>query len=346
MAKRRRLTPAQAGYLEPASKAPEVKSFFTTAPPIAQVAGEAAASAALQEVTDRLRQARDGGLLVQKLPLSAVMVDHLSRDRLMADAEDLKALVESIRSHGQRTPIEVVDLDNGTYGLISGWRRLTALEMLAKETGDAAYETVLALLRRPDSASDAYVAMVEENEVRVGLSYYERARVAALAVGQGVFATEKLALQRLFATASRAKRSKIGSFLTLYHALDGSLRFPTQLSERLGLKLAKTLEQGRGAAEAISAALAETAPQTPEQEQAILLAAVTAGQGETPPPERQPQPTTKAQGVKPAAKPVEIRPGVFLKNQGGYLKPRLLLEGPNVDARFQERLEAWLKTNL
>ena len=50
--------------------------------------------------------------------------------------------------------------------------------------------------------------MVEENEIRVGLSYYERARIVAKAVAQGVFETEKQALQRLFHTASRPKRSK------------------------------------------------------------------------------------------------------------------------------------------
>ena len=334
MAKRKRLTPAQAGYLEPAQQAPEVKSMFAPTPPIAQVAGEASATAALQEVTERLRQARDGGMLVQKLPLDAIVADHLNRDRLMADAEELKALVESIRTHGQRTPIEVVDLDDGTFGLISGWRRLSALEMLAKETGETKYQSVLALLRRPETASEAYVAMVEENEVRVGLSYYERARVAALAVKQGVFVTEKIALQRLFATASRPKRSKIGSFLTLYHALDGSLRFPTQLSERLGLRLAKSLEADASLGAALSAQLTAEPPQTPEAEQAAILASLNAGQGDG---------QAKA---TPAAKPIEIRPGVFMKNEGGYLKPRILLEGPKVDAGFLQRLEAWLKANL
>jgi len=343
MAKRKRLTPAQAGFLEPAQQAPEMKSMFAPTPPIAQVAGEASATAALKEVTERLHQARDGGMLVQKLPLNTIIADHLNRDRLMADAEELKALVESIRIHGQRTPIEVVDLDDGTYGLISGWRRLSALEMLAKETGEAAYDTVLALLRRPETASDAYVAMVEENEVRVGLSYYERARVAALAVKQGVFVTEKIALQRLFATASRPKRSKIRSFLSLYHALDGVLRFPTQLSERLGLRLAKSLEAGRGVAEVLRAQLTAKSPQTPDEEQAIILAALNAGQEKAPP---QAKPAAGPDKPEASPKPVEIRPGVFLKNQGGYLKPRILLEGPKVDAGFLQRLEAWLKANL
>ena len=52
------------------------------------------------------------------------------------------------------------------YGLISGWRRLTALQALHAETGEARFATVQALVRRPETAADAYVTMVEENEIR------------------------------------------------------------------------------------------------------------------------------------------------------------------------------------
>ena len=79
--------------------------------------------------------------------------------------------------------------------------------------------------------------MVEENEIRLGLSHYERARVAALATARGVFPSEDAALRALFATASRPKRSRIRAFLDLYHALDDVLRFPAHLPERLGLAL-------------------------------------------------------------------------------------------------------------
>jgi ParB family chromosome partitioning protein len=72
---------------------------------------------------------------------------------------------------------------------------------------------VLAVLRRPDTAAEAYVAMVEENEIRVGLSYYERARVAARAAEAGVFEDASAAIDVLFSTASKAKRSKIRSFV-------------------------------------------------------------------------------------------------------------------------------------
>jgi hypothetical protein len=156
------------------------------------------------------------------------------------------------------------------YGLISGWRRLAALRALHAETGDPRFATVQALVRRPETAAAAYVSMVEENEIRLGLSQYERARVAALAAERGVFPSEDDALRALFSTASRAKRSRIRSFLALYHTLDDVLRWPNHLPERLGLKLADLVRAG-GAAR-IAAALRTADPGTPEAELAALAA--------------------------------------------------------------------------
>ena len=220
------------------------------AAPIA-VAAEAAGSAALQELADTLKRARETGRLVLDLPLDAIAPDHLGRDRidrLPADDADMASLRESLRAHGQRTPIEVVPLTGRLpYGLLSGWRRLIALKALHAETGDARFATVQALVRRPETAAAAYVAMVEENEIRLGLSQYERARVAARAAARGVFADEEAALRALFATASRPKRSRIRAFVALYHGLDAALRFPAAIPERLGLALVERLREGRGA---------------------------------------------------------------------------------------------------
>ena len=155
MAKRRRLTPAQSDYLGSAgpleTKAwgapsrPGLEASALAPPPIAQVAGETSAVAALAEVSGALAGARAEGRLVQRLPLDAVEIDYLVRDRLGIDVEEMAALVESIRLHGQRTPIEVTEIApgsvsgnvSGRFGLISGWRRLTALRQLADETGEA-----------------------------------------------------------------------------------------------------------------------------------------------------------------------------------------------------------------
>lgn len=251
---RRRLMPGvtgQGGIPAPAARSgPQA--------PIATTVADAAGTAALEEMAGALQSARDSGRMILDLPLDRISADHLSRDRIPVEDEEMAALRESLRLHGQRTPIEVTPLEGTAlpYGLISGWRRLHALKALAAETGESRFATVQAIIRKPDTVADAYVNMVEENEVRVGLSQYERARVAALATQRGVFPTEKAALLALFASASRAKRSRIRAFLELYHALDGVLRFPTHLPERLGLQLVDAVRAGEAGriAEKIAAA--------------------------------------------------------------------------------------------
>lgn len=367
MAKRRRLTPAQysgspyAGAPRPAPQplpsAPPRTGLASA--PIAQVAGEAAATAALQEVAGELASARAEGRLVLRLPLAVVDTGYLLRDRIDIDEEALTQLTDSLRSHGQRAPIEVTDLGGGRYGLISGFRRVAALQRLQAE--DDRFATVLALLRRPETAGDAYVAMVEENEVRLGLSYYERARIAARATDLGVFETEKQALQRLFATASRSRRSKIGSFLGVYRALEGALRFPAALPERLGLALAQHLDGSSGAAARLAALLADPPAADAAEEQARLSAAIAPaapapeavaepaaapGRAEDPPApvSRAPVAAPARPGAAPEAlPPEELRPGVFLTVGGGWTKPVLTLSGPAVGPEFRERLIHWLQ---
>jgi ParB family transcriptional regulator, chromosome partitioning protein len=240
--------------------------------PIARVAAEAASAAALEELAETLRAAREEGRLVLDLPLPAVVSDHLARDRIAPGRhpgdEDMDALVASIRVHGQRTPIEVTPIGIDRYGLISGWRRLSALASLWDETGEVRFAKVRALVIRPESAEDAYVTMVEENEIRLGLSQYERARIALLAAERGVYPDPEAALRSLFATASKAKLSRIRAFVDLVRSLDGSVRFPRAIPERLGLRLVERIRQGQGGA--IAAALAATAPSTPEAETALL----------------------------------------------------------------------------
>ncbi|MEL6362652.1 MAG: ParB N-terminal domain-containing protein, partial [Pseudomonadota bacterium] len=212
--------------------------------PIAQVAGDAAVSAAFEEVQAELVSARRDGRMVLRLLLDDVVEDHLIRDRIECNVEDLETLKASLRTRGQQTPIEVTELGNGRYGLISGWRRLRALRELSMESEDAVqHSTVLALVRTPEDRPAAYLAMVEENEIRADLSFYERARIVVQAVEAGVFKSDKAALQSLFASATFSRRSKIKSFMPLVRQLDTALRYPGQIPERLGLKLSKAIEE-------------------------------------------------------------------------------------------------------
>ena len=331
---RRRLAPTAALVAGDGADVPRAEHPFPTGfsalaatAPIARVAAEAAGAAALDELAETLRRARDGGRMVIDLPLDAIAPDHLARDRVPVEDADAPPCATSLRAHGQRTPIEVTPLQGALpYGLISGWRRLVALKALHAETGEPRFATVQALVRRPETAADAYVAMVEENEIRVGLSQYERARVAARATERGVFPSEKAALLALFATASRPKRSRIRAFLELYHALDGVLRFPAQLPERLGLQLVELVRAGGGGR--IAAALAEADPPSPAAELAILGALV-----------RRPRPT------RPSSRE-ELRPGVTLADELRGHALTLRLEGEGVTAALRDAVRALLRREL
>jgi len=306
--------------------------FSTT--PIAMIAGEATAVSALREVADAMQSAREQGRLVQSLPLGAIEADHLIRDRVVGDPEEMAALKDSLRARGQQQPIDVVDLGpketgEARYGLISGWRRLTALKDLHAETGEARFGQVQALLRRPEGASDAYLAMVEENEIRANLSHYERARIAALAAEQGVFKTPQEALRHLFANASRAKRSKIGSFVTVHQELGSVLAFPAAIPERLGLALAAALEGvveeegGSPFGAKLRATLTAARPKTAEDEARLLTAALR--------PEKS--------GSKTAETVKEIRLETTLGERG----LRITLTGSAVTHELAKRLATWLR---
>lgn len=338
MAKRRRLIPTP--HLSEAASDPQAtsagavagenKSFLRPGlgaqAPIAQVAGEASVQAALAEMSDALSAARREGRLVLRMPLDQIDMDHLVRDRIGVQEDELQALIASIESHGQRTPIEVTELAAGRFGLISGWRRVQALQRLWQKTGDSRFAEVLVLLRRPETAQDAYVAMVEENEIRLGLSYYERARIAARSVEAGVFTSERQALQCLFATATRPRRSKIGSFMSIYAQFDQALKFPAAIPERLGLAIAKAIQTRPVDVLALRLDLLSkpVADQADEQNRLIRFAK---GHG---------------RGPAPVALQREPQPGVFLNVSGRAANPVLTLSGPAVTVEFREKLERWL----
>jgi hypothetical protein len=290
--------------------------------------------AALDELSGELSRARAEGRMILPVPLDRIETDYLVRDRVALDDDEMRALITSLRTRGQQTPIELAELGGGRFGLISGWRRCQALARLAAETGESRYATVLALVRRPTESAEAYLAMVEENEIRVGLSYFERARIVAKSVDQGVFETKSDALRGLFGSASRAKRSKIGSFLPVVAALDGVLRFPEAVGERLGLSLSKALEEP-GFAQGLRKTLADGAAGSPEAEQTLLAEALAAtraaGPGRQPNVGRSaaPQPSA-AQGLPAGLRAEQRADGA------------LVLSGPGLTDDLRDRLLAWL----
>ena len=355
MAKRKRLTPAQTDYLAsaPATAAPETKSGLGSAPtaPIAQVAGEASTRAALSDLVEMVEIARAKGLVIEEIPLTAIDDRHLVRDRLVQDEDEMEALTTSIRARGQQTPVELVELSEPaggrTHGLVSGWRRVTALKRLYNEASDPAFATVKALVIRPESAQDAYVAMVEENEIRVNLSFYERARIAVRAMKEGVYPNQRAALQGLFANATRSKRSKIGSFIALVDALDAVLHYPASISEKLGLAIVREITRDPGFTNMLKERLQTGNRDTAGAEMRILSNAVLEVQKPKEPanqpviePERPRVRTGTQHGAGERINTV-IRPGVHMAYTPD--RNRIELSGDHVTETLMEALQDWLR---
>ena len=322
MAKRKRLAPAQPRDLD--AQPLETKSMTGLsahpAPPIASVAGDAATTAALSELSETLRRARAEGRMITPLPLAQIEETYLVRDRVVVDGEDMEALKTSLSARGQQTPIEVVDLGNERFGLISGWRRLQALRALGAET-------VNAIITAPREASEAYVAMIEENEIRVGLSYFERARIVVKSVEAGVFDSHKSALQSLFSTASRAKRSKVKSFIPVVEVLGNALKFPGNLGERFGLQLSKALLSDPHAPRRMVFALNSNPSRSAKEEFTLLNEALKQGL------------ETEEKPIKPRMRQITAADGIYVSTDGA----KIMLSGKRVDPQLHADLLIWLK---
>ncbi|SLN69580.1 Nucleoid occlusion protein [Roseovarius albus] len=256
-----------------------------TVPPIAQVAAETAAmtetvpseqraeNARNAAQAQELEQAQADGRLMTDLPLSEIDADAMIRDRIDLDEAELMELRLSIAANGLRLPVEVFELKEPTakgarYALVSGYRRYRAVQALLELTADAKYKSIRAIIKPRADADAAFVAMVEENEVRSELSHFERGRIAVISAQQGAFVNVEDAVNKMFATASKAKRSKVRSFALIFEELGDMLSYPEQLTEKRGLRLAQAL---RGGSERLlREALANHTPGNGEEEWAMI----------------------------------------------------------------------------
>lgn len=253
MAKRRKLEAPSAADLNALDE--EFRSETRKRPnpataPISQIAAEAAQASRVDDAqtrldrldAERLRSAQEHGLLITEIPTEVIRSDQMIRDRTVLNADELTELQTSIWSNGLRLPIEVYQ-DGEGYALLSGYRRLLAVKNLA-ELNPGQYTNIKALIRPVRDTAGAFAAMVEENEIRANLSYYERGRIAAIAAQQGAFGSTEEAVNVLFNTASKSKRSKVRSFAEVFEMMGDMMEFPEHLTERRGLRLAGALRQG------------------------------------------------------------------------------------------------------
>ncbi|MFK7838681.1 MAG: ParB/RepB/Spo0J family partition protein [Sulfitobacter sp.] len=224
--------------------------------PIAQVAADAAEAHAPGSPEQRrdeaqataFRAAEEAGRIILEIPLDEIEPMSMQRDRTVLDKDALEELEYSIGLHGVRLPIEVHPLNEPQggkrFGLISGYRRLLAQQNVYARTGAEHLGRIRAVVRDPEQMGGAFVAMVEENEIRQDLSHYERGRIAVIAAQQGAFHNTEEAVAEMFAAASKAKRSKIRSFAMIFEELGDMLQFPEGMREKDGLRLAAALRTG------------------------------------------------------------------------------------------------------
>ncbi|MFT6943655.1 MAG: ParB family chromosome partitioning protein [Yoonia sp.] len=225
MAKRKKLKAPSAADLS--ALGAEFRSETRTRPnpataPICQIASEAAQASRLDDAqarldAERLRSAQEQGLLITEIATTDIVTNQMIRDRTVLDADEPTELQISIRANGLRQPIEVYK-DGDGYALLSGYRRLLAVRNLA-ELNPGNYTTIKALIRPATDTAGAFAAMVEENEIRANLSHYERGRIAAIAAQKGAFESTETAVNILFNSASKSKRSKVRSFVGVFEMM-------------------------------------------------------------------------------------------------------------------------------
>ena len=348
MAKRRRLEapgPEELADLEAgfAAKLPPERTGLTA--PIAQIAGEIARVAEPLDIEKRVSNARDShdaeawrqasadGRVITDLALDRIDLDYMLRDRIVVEMSELEELKSSILAHGLRLPVEVVALEDGSYGLVSGWRRVTAMRQLHEED-PTRFATIKAIIRPPYEAAALYTAMVEENELRSQVTPYERGRIAVVAASMGAFADTEAAIETIFAAASKAKRSKIRSFAYVHDELGDMLQFPTDLSERNGLRLAYALREGFAAE--LRGALRGAVRGGPALEWALLEPIVAAAEAVERTHERGGRPKTRF--AKPTGRPDDLANGITMErvlHEDGY---SIRLRGDVVDVTMVDQL--------
>lgn len=224
--------------------------------PMATAVGETAAS--LKErrtLEERIRAENDAlahelvrlrklGLVVAEVPVEAVELTKLTRDRRAGADEDLEELKTSIRDIGLSNPIQVEEAEPGRYELIQGFRRLSAFIELREEEGDGYAMIPAVVLAEGESVERSYRRMVDENLVRSDISFAEMGELArAYAADPATDCTgADDAVAVLFRSAGYQKRTYIRGFARLMEMIGPALSHPEAISRNLGLAVLKRLE--------------------------------------------------------------------------------------------------------
>lgn len=275
------------------------------------------------------------GLVVDRVPVSAIDTDKLVRDRSRSADLDLEGLKRSIREVGLSNPIRVEPDGRGRYQLIQGFRRLAAWTALRLETGDPLYDQIPAgMMASGESLDMLYRRMVDENLVRKDISFAEMARLAMAYAAERVEGCEDIdmAVRRLYASTSAQKRSYIRRFARLLATLDHVLEHAEQIPRALGLSLVEHIEASPMAEAALVRRLIAAGPGRSAEDELDILRDFVAR-----PIERHPASSRMSQRRGRVSLSVPVGPGVRCTATDGKLELRADLDFGAVD---RETLEA------
>jgi ParB family chromosome partitioning protein len=239
------------------------------------LAARQSAEAAIRAENDALAhehvRLKKAGLITDLIPLDQIKAEKLTRDRVAGRDDEIDELKASIRDIGLSNPIRVEKLEQG-YELIQGYRRLTAFRELYDETGDAAYAAIPAGINASgEHIQQLYRRMVDENLVRRGVSFGEMAQlVIAYRNEDPTVESYDRAVEVLFASSGRQRRSYIKSFVRLIQKIGGSLEHLQAVPRAQGLNLLKRIEEDPGQCDLLRQMLDKQAGRSAEQEQMII----------------------------------------------------------------------------
>jgi ParB/RepB/Spo0J family partition protein len=112
----------------------------------------------------RLQGEGRGQFWAQSVPLGDIDGDVRFQHRLFASGDDL---IESIRAHGQRTPVHLAG-DEAPYTVVDGFRRIEALRKLGRES-------VVAVVEHGTAEQDLFAFSFAENVRRRSYTSWDKA---------------------------------------------------------------------------------------------------------------------------------------------------------------------------
>lgn len=228
---------------------------------------------------ERLKAERSAGMVILRLdPKTIGSTAFANRDARGLRTEDkpFAQLKDSIREHGQDTPIRVRPAAAGSgkdYEIVEGHRRHAAILELDRETAGG-FPILARLDAKAAESKDLVLKMYRENAERADLSAYETGVMFAQWLSAGVFPT-----QDAIAKATGQSPANVNKFLTvagLPTAVLAAFQDPRAIALRWGLDLKKVCDERGSTVLALATDIAARSPASAAEAVYNELVAVSA----------------------------------------------------------------------